>query len=393
VSADLVRPPPATPRRLVLVGLLTIGALTGCKADDPPATPDGAPRPDAALIDSGPDAVPVDADPGCQPLDTDYQPRVDGSAGDTWPACISDDNAYHPFDASISTLARVAAFEEIRALLVTGAAPSPDDFLDARAQYLLANGLESRVARREDEHFPPVLDGGGSPVACQSLAPEDQQANADRCVGPARIGPLINAAFAVGQDAGSTDAARRIAAAQVEAGLLWFLYVSTHKEAMTCAQTQADCDSHYAYYTGGEPRELGKGLARYVRDLDGEAHDRVWDGVLAVRCWRDLDNPTGVAMDLALRDTAVGQLDRALLRGLALIVRDRTLDVAGTPPGAAQDAHWAFVRVLGPVLLREAEARDAGEAALLAAELATPAAIDVDAAQLLASLAALFPCA
>jgi hypothetical protein len=366
--------------------------LAACKADDPPGTPDGAPRPDAALIDSGPDAVPVDADPGCQPLDSDYLPRVNGSADDTWPACISDDNAYHPFDASISTIARVAAFEEIRALLFTGAAPSSDDFLDARAQYLLANGLESRVARREDEHYPPVLDGGGAPVACQSLTPEEQQANADRCVGPARIGPLLNAAFAVGQDAGSTDAARRIAAAEVEAGLLWFLYVSTHKEAMTCAQTQADCDSHFAYYTGGDPRELGKGLARYVRDLDGEAHDRVWDGVLAVRCWRDLDNPGGVAMDLALRDTAVGQLDRALLRGLALIVRDRALAVAQAAPGDARDAAWVFVQLLGGVLLREAGERDAGEAAALAAALAVTDADVADPDQVLASLAALFPC-
>jgi hypothetical protein len=378
--------------RAAAIGTAIVMALTGCKADDPAGTPDGAPRPDAQVFDAGPDATPVDANPGCQPLDSDYMPRESASANDEWPACISDDNSYHVFNASISTIARVAAFEEIRTLLFTGNAPTPQNFIDARTQYLVANGLESRLSRREDEHYPPVLDGGGAPVACQTLTPKQQLANADRCVGPARMVPMINAAFTAGQDAGSTDRERRIAAAQIEGVLLWFLYVSVHKEATTCTNVQADCDSHYAYYSGGDPREMGKGISRYIRELDGEAHDRVWDGVLAVRCWRDLDNPTGVAMNLAMRDMAIGQLDRALLRGVALIVRDKTIDMANAAPGDAKDALWETVRILGAVLLREAGVRDDVNADLLAAELAKTSATDVNTTQIFSSLEMVFPC-
>ncbi len=311
------------PSRAAAIGVAISLSITGCKgrrsgrhARRRAATRRG-PDPDA-----GPDAFPVDANAGCEACcpRTTCRARTTGSADDTWPACISDDNAYHTFNASISTIARVAAFEEIRALLFTGSAPSPQDFIEARTQYLLANGLESRVARREDEHYPPVLDGGGLPVACQILTLEEQRANADRCVGPAKIAPVISAAFTVGQDGASTDPQRRLAAAQIEGALLWFLYISSHKEAVTCTAVQADCDSHYAYYTGGDPRELGKGLSRYIRALDGEAHDRVWDGVLAVRCWRDLDNPTGVA-DQSRHARPRGRSGRP--RALARPVADR----------------------------------------------------------------------
>lgn len=360
--------------------LLALVALVACKTSDPPESPDAPPRPDAAIVDA-PDAPDVDADPGCVALATDYTPRVDGSATDEWPACISDDNAYHPLDPSISTIARVAAFEEIATLLFKDAAPTVDEFTAAREQYLLEQGLESRVSRREDEHYPPLADG-----TCN-----DPGADPQRCVGPAQIMPLLQDAFAIGQDAGSTDLERRLAAARIEAGLLWFLYVSTFKEAITCTNVPRDCDSSYAYYTGGDPRESGKGLSRYVRALDGATHDRVWDGILAVRCWRDLDNPTGVATDLAMRDRATAQMDRAALRGVALIVRARTVELAASTGDDALVA-WELLRVLGPVLDRDATLRDAALAATLRAELAKtdPATVDTDA--IVDALDALYPC-
>lgn len=355
--------------------LVTLVALAACKADDPPASPDGPPRPDGAIADAGPDAPPVDANPSCEPLPTDYAPGAPG-ADDTWPACISDDATYHPFDASISTIARVAAFEQIAALLFTGA-PSAQDFTDARVLYVQDQGLESRVVRREDEHYPPLSSG-----LCSD--PATAAANPDRCVGPARLTPLLQDAFALGEDAASTPLDRRIAAARIEAGLLWFLYVSTFKEAITCTNVPRDCDSSYAYYTGGEAQDGGLGLARYVRALDVATHDRVWDGILAVRCWRDLDNPTGVATDLAMRDRATAQMDRAALRGLSLIVRDRAL--------AVDQVRWEFLRVLGPVLDRDATLRDAALAADLRAEFAKTDWTTVDAAAIVAALDALYPC-
>ncbi|MCA9679693.1 MAG: hypothetical protein H6708_34020 [Kofleriaceae bacterium] len=382
----------STASRPLLLALAASLALAGCRSDDPPASPDGAPRPDATIADAGPDAADVDADPGCQALASDYTPRDNGSAGDPWPACISDDNAYHPFNASISSIARVAAFEDMATLLFTGSPPSPQDFLDARALYLQASGLESRVSRREDEHYPPVTDGGGNVVACQNLTPTEVAANPERCVGPAVLAPIINDAFTVGQDGASTDLQRRIAAAQIEGALLWFFYVSNHKEATTCTTAAGDCDSSFAYYTGGDARDAGKGLARYVRALDVDTHDRIWDGILAVRCWRDLDNPTGVATDLTTRDLAIAQQDRASLRGVAQIVRDRTQTLAGLAAGDARTALWEMIRTLGAALDREATARDAATAALLRTELARTDVALVDTTQIITALDTIFPC-
>jgi hypothetical protein len=376
--------------------------IAACKSDDPAETPDGAPRPDAVAIDAGPDAADVDANPGCLPFETDYTPRDSASANDDWPVCISDDNAYHPFDASISTVARVAAFEQIATLLFTGGVPTSQDFIDARVEYNQTNGLASRVQRREDEHYPPATwdeDGNGTPepYTCQQLAafPDAEAAlaaNADRCVGPATLSPILEAAFTVGQDDASTALEKRIAAARIEGALLWFFYVSNHKEAMTCTNTPVDCDSSFAYYTGGDPRESGKGMARYVRALDPETHDRIWDGILAVRCWRDLDNPTGVATDLEMRDRAVTQMDRAALRGVALVLRDKTADFAAEADAEAKQAIWELVRVLGPALDRDATIRDAAEAATLRGELGETDPAQVDSAAITAALDALYPC-
>lgn len=368
--------------------LALIVFLAGCEEADPVATPDAS-SVDAAVVDaaapcpdSGLAVDPID-ESACTPTATDYTPRVMMSATDTWAACISDDNLYHPFDINIGSLARVAAFEQIAALLFGGDAPSAQAFLDARVIYTESNGLESRVTRREDEHYPPA------PMACRDLLPAEQQMYPDRCVGPVRIQPLLNDAFT----AGAMGIDPELNAARIEAGLLWFLYVSTHKEATTCAAVAVDCDSHYAYYTGGEARaDDGAGLSRYVRAVSQNTHDRIWDGVLAVRCWRDLDNPTGVAMDAALQALAVEQLDRALLRGVAIVVRDRIIALAADCSPAAQAAHWAFVQVLGPVLDREATERNPTAAAVLRAELAKASPADVDLAAVVAALDSIFDC-
>lgn len=381
-------------RSYAVLSLVLLAAVPACKTADPVETPDGAPRPDATLVDadmSSPDAVDVDADPGCMIPSSDYQPRLNGSADDEWPVCISDDNTYHPLNASISTIARVGAFEQIATLLFTGTAPSQQVFIDARVQYNLSEGLASRVQRREDEHYPPVLGGAGTPVACTTLTPTLLAANAARCVGPAQIGPLLEDAFSDGQSDGATDLQRRVAAARIEAGLLWFLYQSAYKEVTTCAQTPRDCDSGWAYYSGGNTREVGRGLSRYVRALDADTHDRVWDGALAIRCWRDLDNPTGVATNLAMRDRARTQLDTAMLRGIAQLVRDRTGDLS-TATGDARVALWELLAVLGPVLDREATARDAGNAAALRAEFARTDPAQVDTAAVLDAIDEVFPC-
>jgi hypothetical protein len=318
---------------------------------------------------------------GCQVLDTDYAPRRGEADAGTWPACISDQNAYVPFGQSISTVARVAAFEEIASKLFGGHDPGTQAFTDARLVYVAENGLESRVSRREDEHYPPAAK------ACRDLTGDELSKNRDRCVGPAQIQPLINRAFADGAE-GKVSAEN---AARIEAGLLWFLYVSAYKEATTCTTTAADCDSSYAYYTGGAAREGGDGLSRYVKAQSANTHDRIWDGILAVRCWRDLDHPTGTATDLDLQGRAIRQLDHALLRGVALMVRERALLMAASC-GPRADVAWAFVQVLGPVLLREATARSKAHAETLETELRKTSASDVNAMVLVGALDTLFDC-
>jgi len=359
--------------------LLAIALPLGCAEDDPRETP----FPDGGAPDAGDGGLCDDNEfPGggdnssCTPLADDYSPGVT----DSWDSCISDDGEYHPFEINISTVARVGAFERIADLLF-GRPPSASDFIEARLIYAEEQGLESRVSRREDEHYP------AAPSACRDLTPAEQADYPERCVGPVLIQPLLNDAFASGANGDDL----RINAARIEAALLWFLYVSVYKEATTCTETARDCDSSWAYYTGGAEQDSGLGLARYTRDRSVQAHDRVWDGLLAVRCWRDLDNPTGTAMDLALRDRALAQLDRALLRGVALIVRARLAELANACPGDA-DAVWSFLQVLGPVLDREAEERDAADAALLRTEFSRSDPATVDVAAAIGTLDDTFPC-
>lgn len=362
--------------------------LLGCEADDPKPSVDASRFPDAGPKDAAEDAscmdrgtFPASDESGCQALATDYAPRSGERDTGTWPSCVSDENAYVPFGQSISTVARVAAFESIAEALFGDQDPSAQAFLDARLIYVKDNGLDSRVARREDEHYPPAAK------ACRDLSADELAASRDRCVGPAQIQPLLNQAFEGGAQ-GKSPAEN---AARIEAGVLWFLYVSAHKEATTCTTTAADCDSAYAYYTGDEARGSGKGLARYVRAQSANTHDRIWDGILAVRCWRDLDHPTATATDTALRDRAILQMDRALLRGVALLVRERANRMA-TGSCASADADWAFLQVLGPVLVREATVRNPTFAKTLEGELAKNRHEDVNAMTLVSTLDALFDC-
>lgn len=321
----------------------------------------------------------------CVPLASDYRPReptVNGSSLDSWPACISDDNTYHRIQESISTIARVAAFEDIAAWLwKPGRVPSAQDFVEARVLYAQDQGLDSRVQRREDIHYPEPLNG----AKCSEAGIPEQYP--ERCVGPARLLPVLNEAFQKGTSGNSP----RVQAARIEAALLWFLYVSSLSEVTSCASKPQDCDSAWAYYTGGTERATPLGLARYMRALGPETHERAYDAVLAVRCWRNLDNETGSASNLGLRDQARAQLDRALLRGMALIVRQRFSELTCTS-GEARAARMAFLQVLVPLLDRAARERGMAQAEVLMAQVQRASADEVDVPAALAALDALSSC-
>jgi hypothetical protein len=318
----------------------------------------------------------------CLPLASDYRPRVNLSRDDSWPACISDDNTFHPINPSIGSVARTMAFEEIGARLWAGdRRPSANDFIDARILYAVDQGIDSRVQRRADVHYPAPPGG----EACSVAGIPEQYP--DRCVGPAKLLPILNDAFQKGA-AGSEP---RVQAARIEAALIWFFYASVLSEVMSCTQSPQDCDSCWAYYTGGTPRPSPIGLARYVRALGVETHDRVYDGNLAVRCWRNLDNETATATNTALRDQAFAQIDRALIRGVALILRQRFAELRCTSD-EVRAARLAFIATLGPFLDRAARERDPMQADVLKAQVAAVTSDRADAAAAMRALDILFPC-
>jgi hypothetical protein len=375
------------------VGLLVVTAafLTGvpaCGDDAVPAAADGGqvdgPAPDAdgdggECQGAGPYVEDVSS---CAALATDYQPRVSGSQGDAWPACISDDNIFHPINPSIASMARVAAFEEIAAQLwADDRLPSATDFVDARVIYAQDQGIDSRVQRRHDVHYPEPSRG----ATCADPGVPEQYP--DRCVGPAKLLPILNDAF----QRGVAEDQPRVQAARIEAALLWFFYVSVLSEVQSCTTKPQDCDSCWAYFSGGTPRESPLGLGRYLAAQGQETYDRGYDGTLAVRCWRNLDNETGTAVDLVLRDQAQAQLDRALLRGVALILRQRFADLA-CRGGDVRAARLAFVSTLGPFLDRAARERDPALADELAAQVAAAGTDGADADAATDALDALCPC-
>ncbi|MCA9617189.1 MAG: hypothetical protein KC586_30720 [Myxococcales bacterium] len=365
------------------VPLLFLLLAIACGDDDGPTPMDGgttdAGGDDAAMVDDagGDDAgsdgsmaacMPRDPstvpDPGeCTPATDDF---VVCSDSDGWDACVSDSGNYVRIQDSISTIARVLAFDGIAELLFDPTSdPSMEDFLTARGLYQEDEGLDSRVARRYDpdaeapEGTDCTLDG------VPAMYPE-------YCVGPAILQPQILGAFMAG--ATGTEGPSRLEAARIEGALLRFLAVSTIKESLSCTTAAKDCDSSYAYYTGGAEPRGGTGLAGYVAAADPYAHDRVWDGILAVRCWRDLDSAE-TATDVTLRERARGQLRTALVDGVAAVVSTRLRTMAAAS-GDEQLYHWAFVQTLAPFVLPYYADLDMGSANMLEAALesATPAA-------------------
>jgi hypothetical protein len=368
---------------VVAVGSMMLLCSAGCESEDPDANPGNVgDASQGQVCDPLPDSnLEPFEDPACVALATDYTPRDEKSANDAYPACVSDEGSYVISRSSgadgISALGRVGAFEEIRKILGFGGekVPTPQDFVAARVLYSQDQGLESRVNRREDEHYPALAK------PCQDLSEEEQRANPERCVGAAQIRPLLLEAFQQGAQ-GQGDAT--VHAARIEVGLLWFFYISMHKEVISATHAKDDIDSTWAKYGGGEQREGEPvALARYVRPRSRQVHDRVFDGILAARCWRDLDNGD-VATDLGMRDRAAAQLDRALLKGWSLILRSR-VQAVGCP------AAFESARILGHVLDREATARNPEKAALLRAELAKDAA-DADVEAIVEAVDSIFDC-
>lgn len=349
---------------------------------------------------TGPGGCPQDIDFGdadlgsCAPLDSDFTPEASPDYG----ACVSDGGDWVLVDQPPGTAARIVAYEDMMDLIRNGETPTADDFLAARGLYATKNGLESRVLRREDLHYPPIpLEDQDETVAFdrQCTVAENATNYPDRCVGPARIQPIIDDAFAAGMS-GEGDA--NVHAARIDAGVQWFLWVSIYKESASCILTPADCDSGWAYYNGATEQGQGIGIAADIYAIDPAIDTALFNGLLAIRCWRDLFPADG---DPAFEDLgSVGeamfyeaheQLDNAAWYAWARQVRNH-LEQQPAVCDSAADANWAFIQIAGPILDPEATIRDAGAAATLTAlwANATPTTEDLQAG--IDALDVAFPC-
>lgn len=389
--------PRALATTLALGGLLT---LTGCPGDDPvdEAGDDSTDGGEEGGMPCEPADDPVD-ESACTILDTDYTPS--DPDGDMYPACISDGGTYELYAEPPGSIARIEALDQIGDLLWKRVdAPTTDDFTTARTIYETDQGLGSRVDRREDLHYPPVPEEEWDP----GLDPDKQCSNEDlaaaypdRCAGPAKIRPLVNQAFIDGMS-GTGDP--NVAAAKIEAGFMWFSYLSVYKEAFTCTAKGKDCDSSWAYYTGGAQASGALiGFAELVADHSPDTHQRIFDGILAVRCFRDLysndDYPTYEDLPAdgqALFDLAWEQVDNALHRGLAVALRQHVLAQDDEACSEVTEANWVWVQIIGEVLDREARERDSAAADELASLYALDAPTTEDVERIAELLDQVFPC-
>ncbi len=384
-------------KNLLSTGCLAAALLLiGCPADD-----DGN---DTNVDDSGSEGgsetgecepmtanVPAAPEASCSPLATDYPGSPD------YPDCAPDDGTWHTvLEDPPGSAARVDAYEMMMTLLRGGTTPDTAAFVAARMQYSLEEGLESRAVRREDLHYPEIAAGdmmAGVDFDKQCTIEANVTKYPDRCVGPAKIAPLISAAFDAGM-AGDGDP--NVHAARIDAGVLWFLWVSTYKESSSCVRLPEDCDAHRGYYDGANPRESPKGLGEEINLISPVAHNAVFDAMLAIDCWRLLEpepalwedyTPEGQARFLAAHE----QLDNALFYAWARLVRDR-LEKHPMTCGSEADASWAFIEVAGAVLDDEAAIRDGAMAGTLSAlwSNTAPTVADIEAG--IAAIDAIFPC-
>ncbi len=373
-----------------------VDPTTGDPTGDPTTNTTGDPTGDPC------DALqisPID-EAACEALATDYQPRVNMSKDDMWAACVTDNGIYKQIDAKVpGSVARVVQYETAAKLLWRdGVVPTKEDFTAARDAYITPEGLESRLVRREDLHYPAIPMNEWDPQV-----DSDKQCTVealymkypDRCVGPAKIQPIVDAAFAAGMT-GDGDA--NVHAAVIDAALQWFLWVSIYKESASCILAPGDCDSSWAYYNGATAQGEAIGVAANLVAIDPAIDEAIFNGMLAIRCWRDLYpadgdpafedlGPNGEAMFYSAHE----QLDNAAWYGWARLVREH-LELQPAVCDSEADANWAFIQVAGPVLDPEAETRDGTAAGTLAALWANDAPTVEDLEAGIAAIDAAFPC-
>lgn len=324
-------------------------------------------------------------------------------------------NSWAHFGASRSAANRVTGLDVLDvpgALFDPTRDPAAMEFT-AADMIFQSNGVAVRFQRRADEHYMPAMAlplNATYQDYCSNVM--NHATNQDYCAGPVSLNPVYVAGITGGMS--GMGGPSRVHAARVQAAYYWWLYISVYKETLTCAPVLSDCDSAFGYWNGAADRTAMQqyGLAKallLLGDPGRAAFDRIWDAMLAVRCWRDQDGGAAVpaveATNAMLREQARDQLERALTRGMALIIGARLRTFASTDGVAARAserlAHAAWLGVIGPLLARsietwvpvrypmsQAAVRMRAMTALRTGAMITTA----DAARTAADLEAIFPC-
>lgn len=325
--------------------------------------------PDAGPSDAGPsDAGPSDAGPRmCMAPATNFPASTDYTCPMVRAALASMPDEFPVVVGATSTIARTAAFEQMRTDGLFDVTRDPDAAAFTAARTLFdggGSGLASRFGRRFDPHYPTPVVSDSAVRICQTES--IWRANPEFCSGPATLAPIALQAFAQGITGDAAEPSRNYAA-RIEAMNIWFSHVSTYKEAKTCAITFAgndggrdNCDSAWAYYGGDSDRTMAVGYGGNVLRLEPATYQRTFDGLLAIRCWRELDtsdvsmqNPyTPMLSAPAIFERAHAQLDAGLDRSVVVVVMDRLRAFEATS-GLEQGAHLAFLRaLLAPIAAR-----------------------------------------
>jgi hypothetical protein len=332
---------------------------------------------DASDAAANADSADVMPPPACPTAASDFQPRTAmGTWAAPWSMCqaVSMANAYPYFSMSASAPGRVrtlGALEGAGRFFDPTRDPTPSEFAGtgadagaaAAADLFTNSGVATRYQRRADEHYAAPMGLALNSTYqdfCGGMS--DGGMYSDYCTGPMSLNSVHTRAL---ENGFMGVAPTRVHAAKIQAAYQWWLYISAYKESLTCAPVSADCDSAAGYYTGGANRDSATqyGLARELLtlgDTGREAHDRIWDALLAVRCWRDMDGgrpsdggATSPASNEALREQARTQLDRALTRGVVMILQSRLRAFASTDANPARalerQAHAAWLGVVGPL--------------------------------------------
>jgi hypothetical protein len=210
-----------------------------------------------------------------------------------------------------------------------------------------------------------------------------------RCVGSSVLVPEIQKNLSAVFGAPILDEASALSGYLLCAG-----YLAIRFEAWACSQGLGSaCDGSWAFYNVASPRRTWAGFAGFTTEFPGgqTTDDRIFDGLLALQCWRDVDRAVPPARS-DLLGAAMRQLDFGLQHALAANVH---IDLTASACQNSQSEGLPLSTALNAMamcLVPAAKERDAALGRQLEQMLSAASTSGVDPVALGNLLDALFPC-